>query len=73
MERDLRNKISLESLGWRVMVVWECELGVHDLLKERMRDFLQGPLGNPGTDGMFPEPLVSNELSVSRTHSQPFA
>ena len=26
VERDIRNKASLEGLGWRVITVWECEL-----------------------------------------------
>ena len=46
-ERDLRNKISLESLGWRVMVVWECEIGAHDLLKKRLKEFLHEGHGDP--------------------------
>ena len=29
-ERDLRDYQQLESLGWRVIVVWECELGKTD-------------------------------------------
>ncbi|MFA6689006.1 MAG: very short patch repair endonuclease [Sphaerochaetaceae bacterium] len=37
-ERDLRNRIRLESLGWRVMVVWECELRT----KELREDTLEG-------------------------------
>lgn len=26
MERDARNRAELERAGWRVLVVWECEL-----------------------------------------------
>jgi DNA mismatch endonuclease (patch repair protein) len=26
VKRDIRNRASLEELGWRVFVVWECEL-----------------------------------------------
>ena len=33
---DLRNRIVLESLGWRVLVVWECELR-----KGRLEETLQ--------------------------------
>lgn len=29
--RDAKAKASLEELGWRVMVVWECELGPKSL------------------------------------------
>jgi hypothetical protein len=31
MERDRRTERELEKLGWRVMVVWECELANHTL------------------------------------------
>jgi len=41
VERDLKNQNALESLGWRVMVVWECEIGDKDALKMRLLDFLQ--------------------------------
>lgn len=33
--RDARNKIELERIGWRVVEVWECEMG--DLMKLRER------------------------------------
>ncbi len=26
VERDIKKKIELESLGWKVLVIWECEL-----------------------------------------------
>jgi len=29
IERDLRAKQELEKQGWRIMVVWECELSKH--------------------------------------------
>ena len=41
--RDARNLASLEELGWKVMVVWECEAD-DDRLSERLRGFL-GPPG----------------------------
>jgi len=41
VERDLKNQNALEYLGWRVMVVWECEIGDKDALKMRLLDFLQ--------------------------------
>lgn len=31
VERDERNVRYLEADGWRVMIVWECELGRHDI------------------------------------------
>jgi DNA mismatch endonuclease (patch repair protein) len=26
VERDVRNRVALQNLGWRIHVVWECEL-----------------------------------------------
>ena len=37
--RDGRNLKALERLGWRVLVVWECEIAVPGL-SERIRAFL---------------------------------
>lgn len=32
-ERDARNVLALEAAGWRVLVIWECELrSTHELL-----------------------------------------
>jgi len=39
--RDARNLERLERLGWRVLVVWECELKDADVLKERLREFVE--------------------------------
>ena len=41
-ERDLRNIVALEALGWRVVVVWECD--TRDLL--RLNSTLDGCLPN---------------------------
>jgi len=40
--RDQRVQRQLRSLGWRVMVVWECQLGNQARLRARVRRFL-GP------------------------------
>lgn len=39
-DRDLRNQLRLEELGWRVIVVWECEISPDnlDLLSTTIRD-----------------------------------
>ena len=26
MERDLRQQLALQAMGWKVVIVWECEL-----------------------------------------------
>ena len=36
VERDGRNRTDLRQLGWRVIVVWECELRQPSDLKERL-------------------------------------
>lgn len=38
--RDHRNMDELQSIGWRALVVWECELREPDELKKRLKDEL---------------------------------
>lgn len=38
--RDSRNLQELEASGWKVLVVWECEVSNKDALCERLRSFL---------------------------------
>lgn len=40
--RDLRQLGELTALGWRVLVVWECELENQEALVARLRGFLEG-------------------------------
>lgn len=40
--RDERNQQELARLGWRVLVVWECELGDRERLRARLETFLAG-------------------------------
>ncbi|MEQ1697864.1 MAG: hypothetical protein ABL901_18685 [Hyphomicrobiaceae bacterium] len=40
VERDRRNRDELERLGWRVLIVWECETKDLDELRRRLRRFL---------------------------------
>jgi len=37
LERDARNQAALEAMGYRVLVVWECELKDFPLVLERVR------------------------------------
>lgn len=39
-DRDARNQAALTELGWRALVLWECELGDEPALMHRLRDFL---------------------------------
>ena len=36
VERDLRNAIALKDLGWKVLVVWECEVANEQKLSRRL-------------------------------------
>jgi DNA mismatch endonuclease (patch repair protein) len=39
-ERDNRNHHLLEAQGWRILVIWECELSDPRAVKSRVRNFL---------------------------------
>lgn len=41
-ERDLQNQEMLKKLGWRVLVVWECEMANIEDVSNKVREFLQG-------------------------------
>lgn len=40
--RDLHHQHALRQFGWQVMVVWECELGNSEHLRNKLRHFLEG-------------------------------
>ena len=40
--RDAKNKAALQSLGWDVLIIWECQVKEAAALKERLVQFL-GP------------------------------
>ncbi len=40
--RDAKNQERLAAMGWKVLVIWECQLGDQAMLKRRIRSFL-GP------------------------------
>lgn len=39
-ERDARNRRLLRRLGWRVLVIWECQTRNTELMSNRLRRFL---------------------------------
>jgi len=48
-ERDARKQAALEEAGWRVIVVWECELrGAGEARLDRLRDEIVFPLSRDG-------------------------
>lgn len=40
--RDLANVERLEAMGWKVALVWECELRDSERLGNRLRQFIEG-------------------------------
>jgi DNA mismatch endonuclease, patch repair protein len=40
-KRDVKNQRALRKLGWRYLVIWECELGNPRRLENRIRKFLK--------------------------------
>jgi len=39
-QRDLKSRRKLRALGWKALIIWECELGKEDLA-ERIAEFLE--------------------------------
>jgi DNA mismatch endonuclease (patch repair protein) len=46
--RDAEAQRQLEALGWRVLVVWQCQVRDLKLLEERLRLFLSGGTSHTG-------------------------
>jgi DNA mismatch endonuclease (patch repair protein) len=40
VERDIRNQLELKTLGWKVLIVWQCELRNKDLRLHRLNDLV---------------------------------
>lgn len=40
-QRDQNNQDSLRTMGWRLLVIWECELKQPDILRQRIREFME--------------------------------
>ena len=41
VQRDKENLAALKVLGWRTLVVWECQIGYAEKLADRLRIFLE--------------------------------
>lgn len=39
-KRDARNQAKLRSMGWGILVIWECEIDNADALRKRLISFL---------------------------------
>jgi len=46
-ERDRRTEDELRSIGWRVLVIWQCETADLDALALRLREFLGSRKARP--------------------------
>jgi DNA mismatch endonuclease (patch repair protein) len=42
VKRDMQNQKQLQSLGWQILILWECELKDARLIADRLRLFLKG-------------------------------
>lgn len=40
-ERDARVKQEIEELGWKAMIVWECQIADMAALKKDIKEFLE--------------------------------
>jgi len=50
VERDHRKFRELEGMGWQHLVVWECEVGDQDRLKDKLSNFLAPSAATPSSD-----------------------
>ena len=41
-DRDAEHRKRLQSMGWDVLTIWECQIGDRDALRARLRAFLDG-------------------------------
>lgn len=41
--RDKANLEAMTSLGWKTLIIWECETRNSDLVRDRIREFLEKP------------------------------
>ena len=39
-ERDAQSEAALKQAGWRVLIVWECQMKDQEAFRERLRQFL---------------------------------
>ena len=50
--RDRRNQAALQNLGWRVVVIWECETRNTNIIEDRLREHLY-PAGADQHDALL--------------------
>lgn len=52
VERDARNRLLLEALGWRVIEIWECQIRDESLLISQLRNAFLGEQKGEMGDGV---------------------
>lgn len=40
-QRDLNSQQALKDMGWNFLIIWECELRELDMVRRRIREFLE--------------------------------
>ena len=65
--RDARNRQALEADGWTVLVIWECETGREEVLRQRLTE---GLAGRPSPAGARPTGRDSRPERAAARHRQ---
>jgi DNA mismatch endonuclease (patch repair protein) len=64
IERDNRNQAELEAIGWKVIVIWECELSDTESVVNKLT--LHIKLKKNNTNGQVDDPRDSPEIGTDR-------
>src|SRR4028119_2067238 len=67
-DRDIRNQVALERLGWHFLIVWECELRDIERTENALRAFLATGNGAGELSSFSPAPAVWHGNEPSRIH-----
>jgi len=72
--RDLRNLTLLRKNGWKVLVIWECEIADAKLAEQRIMAFLDwgtdAKTGRTGTPSVTPRPKKVAKASLRRSRAR---
>jgi DNA mismatch endonuclease (patch repair protein) len=64
--RDAAALAALETLGWRVLVVWECELRASKEIDAVLQEFIGHPTAHGGAEGLIESDPSRNTATASR-------
>jgi DNA mismatch endonuclease (patch repair protein) len=65
IERDAKSQSELQSLGWSVLVIWECEIKNLDKIACKINEYLSDRCGINRVAGVFLPPLSHAVSSTS--------